>query len=121
VDVTVAVAGMIFLGHGHGHVHEDDHVYDHPLAFRPGASILVGRRLFPPPSARSLCLARDLVLWLSGLRAVQVDRVDPVGQRVFVHIRRKNVVETAWFAEGRGGYATMGGDENMAAMQDALV
>jgi hypothetical protein len=48
-------------GHGQGHDHDDDYVYDYdhqPLLQLGGASV-VGRRLFLPPSATSLCLLRD--------------------------------------------------------------
>ena len=41
VDVVVAVAGVIFVGHGHGNVYDD--VYDHHSPIRLSASLRRGK------------------------------------------------------------------------------
>ena len=50
----MAVAGVIFVGHGQGHVYDDDNVHDHHSSLQLGGASDMERRLFWPPSATSL-------------------------------------------------------------------
>ena len=59
VAVVVAVAGVIFVGHGQGHVYDGDNVHDHHSSLQLGGASDMERRLFLPPSATSLRLSRD--------------------------------------------------------------
>jgi hypothetical protein len=55
VDVAVAVAGVIFVGHDHDDVCD----YDHPSLLQLGGASILERRHFLPPFATSLCLPWD--------------------------------------------------------------
>ena len=57
--VAVAVAELIFVGHGQGHDHDDVCDYDHPSSLHVGGASILERRPFPLPSATSLRLSRD--------------------------------------------------------------
>ena len=61
--MAVAVAGVIYVGHGQDdedvHDHDDVYGYDHPSSLQLGGASILERRLFPSPSATSPRLLRD--------------------------------------------------------------